>query len=331
MKKNRWIALVAGVVLLGSGLVLLLKEKTTDPAHHAWPTLRIGYLPLAAELPLFVAIEEGYFKRAGLQVELIRFASSNEIGNAATADQIDVLAGCASSVVFDIGHVSGKKHLLFVTNPYSNTPNHITDHLIVRKDSGISTLSDLKSKRIASFPGSVNRIFTSIILEKHGLARGSYTYIELLPKDWQQSLASGAIDAVSAVEPYATQIIKDGTGVSIFPGFYAELMPDVPLAGHWIAADFYSRVDKAQLAAFISAYDQAIQFCREHETEAKKYLVRYANVREDIVANVNLNQWKRLSEIDSVQIQAFIDLLSDNKSLQSRVNFSDYLLPASSR
>jgi NitT/TauT family transport system substrate-binding protein len=331
MKKNRWILLIFAVIALGVGAALFLRNRTPDTTHRAWPRLRIGYLPLAAELPLFVAVEQGYFKKAGIEVELTKFASSNEIGNAATADQIDVLAGCASSVIFDIGYVSGKKHLLFAVNPYSNSPNHVTDHLIVRKDSSISTLADLKGKRIASFPGSVNRIFTHLILEKYGVARDSYTYVELLPRDWQPSLASGAIDAVSAVEPYATQIIKDGTGVSIFPGFYADLMPDVPLAGHWIAADFYSRADKAQLSAFIDAYDQAIQFCREHEKEAKGYLVEYANVRPDIVANVNLNPWKSLSEVDSVQFQAFINLLADNKSLKSRVNFSEYLLVAPRR
>jgi len=258
---------------------------------------------------------------------LVRFASSNELGNAATADQIDILAGCASNVVFDIGHVSGKKHLVFLTNPYSNTPGHVTDDLIVGKNSGIKSLTDLKGKKIASFPGSVNRIFTYLILEKHGVPRNSYTYSELPPKDWEPSLASGAIDAVSALEPTATQIIKDGVGVSIFSGFYADLMPDVPLSGHWVSADFYGRADKAQLAAFLTAYDQAIQFCREHEKEAKSYLVKYASVREDTLADVNLNPWKRLSEIDSKQFQAYIDLLAANQALQSQVNISDYLLP----
>jgi NitT/TauT family transport system substrate-binding protein len=324
MSRSRWIFLALTGIFVAIILAACLWNRTTSKPGTK---LRIGYLPVAAELPLFVAVEQGYFKKAGIDFDLVRFASSNEMGNAATADQIDILAGCASNVVFDIGHVSGKKHLVFATNPYSNTPGHVTDHLIVTKNSDIKSLADLKGRKIASFPGSVNRIFTYLILEKHGVPRTSYSYTELLPKDWQPSLASGAVDAISALEPNATQIIKDGTGVSLFPGFYADLMPDVPLSGHWIAADFYGRADKAQLAAFLSAYDQAIVFCREHEKEAKSYLVKYANVREDIVADVNLNPWKRLSEIDSKQFQAFIDLLAANQALQSRVNISDYLLP----
>src|SRR5919107_2334910 len=259
-------------ILIGLMIVILMGCNNNQPggiSQNNWPKLRIGYLPVAAELPLFVAIEQGYFQKAGIQIELIRLASSNDMGNAATADKIDILAGAASNVIFDIGTVSGKRHLIFAVNPYSNSPGHVTDHLIVRKNSGISKLTDIKGKKVASFPGSVNRIFTYLILEKHGVPRDSYNYSELLPKDWEPALQTGSVDAVSALEPNATQIIKDDVGVSIFPGFYADLMPDVPLSGHWIAADYYSRADKKQLAAFLDAYENAILFCREHEKEAK--------------------------------------------------------------
>ncbi|MGH8558275.1 MAG: ABC transporter substrate-binding protein [Methylococcales bacterium] len=334
MKRNLWITVGVSTIFLA---IIILALFITDVAHYLptftasakrdWPTLRIGYLPIAAELPLFVAVERGYLEKAGVKFELIRLVSSNEMGNAATADKIDILSGAASNVIFDIGTVSGKRHLVFTINPYSSTPGHITDHLIIRKGSGINTLSDIKGRKVASFPGSVNRIFTYLILEKQGVSRNSYEYTELLPKDWEPALQSGAIDVVSALEPNATQIIKDGIGVSIFPGFYADLMPDAPLSGHWVAADFYFRADKGHISAFLDAYDQAVLFCRDHESDAKVYLKQYAGVREDILEDVNLNPWKTLSEIDSNQFQAYIDLLAENKALQARVNISDYLLP----
>lgn len=316
-----------GFILFAITVLTLAACNLTNSSPSEWPKLRIGYLPVAAELPLFVAVEKGYFEKSNIKFELIRLASSNDMGNAATADKIDILAGSASNVVFDIGDISGKKHLAFATNPYSNTPGHITDRLIVKKGSQIKNFSDIKGKKVASFPGSVNRIFTYLILEKYGVPRNSYQYTELLPKDWQPSLQTGAVDVVSALEPQATQIIKDGVGTSIFPGFYADLMPDVPLSGHWVAADYYARADKKQLAAFLNAYEEAIQFCRQHEKEAKSYLVKYANVRENIVADVNLNPWKKLSEINASQFQSYIDLLAKNKALRAKVNISDYLLP----
>lgn len=331
MKTMRF-ALLGAMILLATAFVGCDRQSSngtpTPPTATTtnWPTLRIGYLPVAAELPLFVAVEKGFLQEAGIKYELVRVPSSNEMGNSGTADKIDILAGAALNVVTDIGHVSGKKHLLFAVNPYSNRPDHVTDHLIAKKGSGIASVKDLQKRKIAALPGSV-RVLVFLVLEKHGVARDSYEYLELLPKDWQPSLQSGAIDAVVALEPSATQIIKDGVGTSILPGFYAELMPDMPLSGHWIAADFYGRADKRQISAFLAAYDKAIAFCREHPADAKAYLVKYANVREDILADVNLNPWQKLSELDTKQIQAYLDLLSTNNAIQGKPRATDYLLP----
>lgn len=38
------------------------------------PKIRIGYWPIAAGLPFYAAIERGFFKEAGLDVEALRFA-----------------------------------------------------------------------------------------------------------------------------------------------------------------------------------------------------------------------------------------------------------------
>lgn len=295
------------------------------PAKPA--VVRVGYLPIAAELPLFVAIEKGYFRDAGVTLELTRFTSSNELGRAANAGKVDLAAGTALNVVFDIGTVSDKRDLLFAVNPYSNTPGHVTDHLLVRANSPVKSLRQLKGKRVASFPGSVNRIFTELILAKHGVPKGSYTYSELTPPNWQPALASGSVDAISALEPQATQIIQDGVGRSIFPGFYADVMADVPLSGHWMAADFVRRGDRAQIAAIVKAYQQAIAFCRDHEADAKQFLPKYAGVRADTLPHVNLNPWKVGAEIDATNIQRYVDLLASHGAIQKAVDVKQYLLP----
>lgn len=324
--KNR-MKMVISILILTPIIVSTIISCSKSPESKSWPQLRIGYLPIAAELPLFVAIEEGYFKEEGITYELSRFTSSNEMGNAATADHIDIMSGTASNVIFDIATVSGKKHLVFAINPYSNQPGHKTDHMIVRSDTGVTELSQLKGKRIASFPGSVNKIFVNLILEKYDVPRDSYEYIEMTPPNWQPALESGSIDAVSALEPAATQIIQDKVGESISQGFYAELMPDVPLSAHWIAADYYSRADKGQLGAFLRAYEKAIQFCRENEKQARRYLAKYANVRADIIDKVNLNPWQKLAEIDAGKFQAYVDLLAKHGALRKSVDVGEFLLP----
>ena len=43
---------------------------------QAGPKIRIGFWPVAAGLPFFAAIEKGYFKQAGLDVEPLKFAGA---------------------------------------------------------------------------------------------------------------------------------------------------------------------------------------------------------------------------------------------------------------
>ena len=43
------------------------------------PKIRIGYWPVAAGLPFFAAVEKGYFKEAGLEVEALKFAGAQQV------------------------------------------------------------------------------------------------------------------------------------------------------------------------------------------------------------------------------------------------------------
>jgi hypothetical protein len=46
---------------------------------QAGPKIRIGYWPIAAGLPFYSAIELGYFKEAGLNVEVLKFAGAQQV------------------------------------------------------------------------------------------------------------------------------------------------------------------------------------------------------------------------------------------------------------
>ncbi|MBI5371272.1 MAG: ABC transporter substrate-binding protein [Sphingobacteriales bacterium] len=287
--------------------------------------IKIGYVPIAVGLPLFIANDEGYFNEQGFTTEMIKFASSNEIANAATSGQVDVSV-VATNAMLDAGFVSKKRHTLIITNPYTNQAGNIADYLLVKDTNAIKKIEDLKGKKIGVFPGSVIKIFCTLIFEKHGLKKGDYTLLELSPKDWAAALQSGQIDALSALEPQAAQIILDKIGYPIVSGLYAQLMPNVPLSGHWISEDFVKKYGKEQCDKIIKAIDKAVDFINNNPAKAKEYLVKYANVREDVVGMVQLNPWKKHSELNASEVQAFIDVLFQNGAIQSKENINDYLL-----
>ena len=70
------------------------------------PKIRIGYWPIAAGLPFYAALEKGYFKEAGLDVEGVKFASAAQIMEAMLAGRCDGSANGTGSANLGIGEVA---------------------------------------------------------------------------------------------------------------------------------------------------------------------------------------------------------------------------------
>lgn len=290
--------------------------------------IRVGYLPIAAGLPLFVAVEKGFFKEAGFEVELHRFASSNDLGTAGTAKQVDAMMPFALNAAFDIGVASGTQHKLFGVNVYSDKQPHIVDSFVVTPSSNIQSIEDIRGKRVGAFPGSVTKIFVENILERKGVKPGEYTYLPLGPKDWQAALSAGSIDAASVMEPQLSQIVFDKAGVVLIEGFFAKLMPNVPLSGHWLSSDYINNHTNETVLQFVSAFDKAVDYIRANSQEVKLIYPKYTAIREELLPSISLNIWLKSSEISVSKIQDYIDLLYKAQGLKERVQAKNYIMKA---
>ena len=315
------------IVLVALALVLVfgLWQQPTSPTATQPTAVTIGYLPIAAGLPLYVAQDRGYFKEAGFDVTLSRFTSSNELGNAGAAGRVDAMMPYALNVAFDIATVTGKKAKLFGINVYSDQVPHIVDYFVARPNAGVKTLADLRGKTIGAFPGSVTRVFVEHILSDAGVSPEDYTYIELSPLDWQPALLSGRIDAASVMEPQYSQIVADGAATPIINGFFAKLMPDVPLSGHWLSDHFVASHTPEAIAPFVGAFDRAVDFIRESPDEAKKHYADYTAIRQELLPTLQLNRWVKSTELDARTIQEFADILASGGAMQAPIQAEDFL------
>ena len=67
-------------VLQGAGALLGTLAMPAIVRAQSGPKIRIGYWPIAAGLPFYAAMELGYFKEAGVNVEVIKFAAAQQRG-----------------------------------------------------------------------------------------------------------------------------------------------------------------------------------------------------------------------------------------------------------
>jgi NitT/TauT family transport system substrate-binding protein len=114
-------------------------------------TVNVGYTPLITYGPLFIAKEEGYFARQGIDAEFVKFPNTAAAVPSFVIGDIAVLGGQLNpSLINAIGKGS---HVRIVADKGRNTPDSCNaSGVVVRRDlyesGAVTKASDLKGKKV---------------------------------------------------------------------------------------------------------------------------------------------------------------------------------------
>jgi len=173
----------------------LLSAAPLKVAYSDWP----GWTAFA------IAEQKGWFKDAGVEVELLWFEYGPSM-EAFTAGKVDaVMVTNGDGLVTGSG---GAKNVAILITDYSNG-----NDMIVAKP-GIKSLKDLKGKKIGIEVGFVEHLMLLNGLKKAGLTEAD---VELVPTPTNQTpqvLASGQVDAIAAWQPNSGQALKAVPGAT---------------------------------------------------------------------------------------------------------------------
>ena len=160
--------------------------------------LRLGYNANLYGSLSVIALQEKLFDRHGVAVDGRRFVAGRQIRDAMVAGQIDM--GTFGADTFIIGANKGNLVAIAVLAHAGRTA-----HIIVRPDSDITSVADLKGKTVAGIlGGSIFTIFETRMAPRNGLPKGSYRPVNVLGPDQLSALATKQVHAVAAVEPYVS-------------------------------------------------------------------------------------------------------------------------------
>jgi NitT/TauT family transport system substrate-binding protein len=287
------------------------------------PKIRIGYWPIAAGLPFYAAIELGYFKEAGLDVEPLKFAGAQQVMEAVLSGRSDGTANGTGSANIAIGELAQPGTFkIFCSNP-SNVKN-VLDEIIVPVASTAKVMSDLKGKRIASGPGIQNVTLAKTVLERSG-ATGA-TVVELPIGQHVAALAAGQVDGAYTLEPTGTIGRLNGTTRVLEPGVIAKYVLGDPMAPWFggsasLSSEFIKKNPDAA-KKFVAAYGKGVNYVRTKGVEARQYLKGYTPIEGALTSEVPLAAYTMYSEFtpaDVAYFQKFFDLFSDKGIFSSRL------------
>lgn len=293
------------------------------------PKIRIGYWPVAAGLPFYAAVEKGYFKEAGLDVEALKFAGAQQVMEAMLAGRCDGSSNGTGSGNLGVGEIASPGLFkIIATNP--SNAKYVLDQFLVPKDSPVKTLAELKGKRVASGPGIQNKTLAIAVLERAGAPGTPVT--ELPIGQHVAALAAGQVDAVYTLEPTGTVGRLNGTTRMLEAGVIAKYILGDPLApwhgGSATLTTEFIKKNPEVAKKYIAAYARGIELVRKDPAEARKYLKGYTAIEGPLTGEVPLASYMLYNEFkpgDVAAFQKFFDLFTEKGVFEKKLDVATLL------
>jgi NitT/TauT family transport system substrate-binding protein len=223
-------------------------------------TVKVASAGIASDIGFFLALDKGYFRDEGLDVQLTQMANSPQMIGPLGRGQLDVGAGTVAAGLYNA--VSQNIAIRAVADKGSMRKDYGFSGLIVRKDlvdSGrFKSYKDLKGMKLAvgTF-GSANASAMNEALKKGGLKwSDAGSIVALTFPQHLAALQNKAIDASMTNEPTSTAAVKNGIAVRIAGN--DEIYPEQQTAVVLFSESFGR--NKPQLAVkFMRAYIRAVR------------------------------------------------------------------------
>jgi NitT/TauT family transport system substrate-binding protein len=180
------------------------------PAFAGAQTLepvRFGAVPVEEAALAFYAKEKGFFKAAGLDVDLQILANGGAVSAALGGSALDV--GVTNSGSMSLAHARGVPIELVACGALYSPASPIA-HLSVGKTSGIKTAKDLSGKTLAvSTLHDMIQATALLWIDKNGGDSKTVNFVEIPPPQQGAAIVSKRIDGAVIVEPFYTGAKND--------------------------------------------------------------------------------------------------------------------------
>jgi NitT/TauT family transport system substrate-binding protein len=238
--------------------VITLALAATSAAAQGPAKVRVGMISALFDSGSLIALEKGYFKEAGIDVELKTFASSGDANQAMAIGEIDTLSSTPSVPLFTSR--SRNIDLSIVAAVANHSPGHGIIGLVLRRDlvegGRYKAPADLKGMKFATGLTTPSQWFGVEVARTGGVSESDLQFVGLGIANTIAAMANKAIDGGSVQEPFVSLMAARGDGVVVKR--MDELYPNFP-AGYLIYGPLLTKKDLDAGNRYMVAYIKGME------------------------------------------------------------------------
>lgn len=296
-------AILAGTLALtgcGAGSPSSSGMATTPQGDKAGTNLEkvsVGLIPITDVAPVYLGVQEGYFKEEGLELD-IQLAQ----GGAAIVPAVmtgDYQFGYSNVVSLLVAQDKGLP-ITVVSNGSTSTnePGSDTTEVAAKPDSGIGNAADLVGKTVAV--NALNNFADITIrnsIEKAGGDPKGVKFVEMPYPNMPAALERGDVDAAWTTEPFRTQILQAGGKIVASP------MTD--MANNFDSAFYFTSKQTLEknpelVERFRRALEKSFDFAMKNEDKVRTIIQDYAKVTPELANSIVMSKWYKDVNMDAL-------------------------------
>ncbi len=263
---NKIIAIIVAVIAIVAIGGYFLMGGAND-------TVTIGYLPSDHDAALFVADAQGKFAENNINTKLVQFNNGGDLMTAMASGDVDIGYVGITPVLSSIEKGVPVKVISAAQTEGSG--------IVVAKDSGINSVSDLAGKKIAT-PGdaSIQHMLLKYYLGQNGMSIDDLKVSAMKVPSMNDALKTGKIDGMITFEPYVT--IAEENGAEVFVDS-SEILPNHPCCVV-VASDDFIKNHENETKTILEIHENATAYINNNTDEAAGLLPA------DIVKDVEIEK-----------------------------------------
>ncbi len=280
--------------------------------------VRLGYQKsstLIAVLRLQGTLEQR-LEALGAKLSWHEFTSGLPLLEALNLDNLDFSADVADTVpVF--AQAAGAQ-LTFVAQ---EAPSPTAQAILVRSDSPLKSVSELKGKRVGFAKAAGAHYLLIAALEKAGLSFSDIEPAYLTPADGRAAFEKGALDAWVVWDPFLSaaqkqanaRVLSDGTGLASYQRYY-------------LASTRFAQARPDVLGVIYSELEKTGRWVKQNPKEAAALLSPFWGLDAGIVEQANGRRSYAVRPVtpqNIVEQQKIADTFFAEKLLPRRINATD--------